>query len=83
VSPRGKRVTASQIGMYAYCAQAWWLATIEKFAPVDPDPLVRGTRVHERHGWQVAAARSARKLAWFLMGAAVTVLLIWGGISLL
>ena len=83
MSPRGKRVTASEIGLYAYCAHAWWLAAVEKYAPADMETFVRGTRAHERHGWQVAVARGARRLAWLLVGAAVTALLVWGSISLL
>ena len=83
MSPRGKRVTASQVGLYAYCAHAWWLSVVEKHKPADMGALVRGTRTHERHGWQVALARGARRTALFLVGTAVVALLVWGLYSLL
>ena len=82
MSPRGKRVTASQVGLYAFCANAWWLSVVEKHKPADMGAFARGTRVHERHGWQVALARGARRLAFVLVGAAVVTLLVWGLVSL-
>jgi len=83
MSPRGKRVTASQVGLYAFCAQAWWLSVVEKQKPADMGAFARGMRVHERHGWQVALARGARRVALVLVGAAVVILLVWGLVSLL
>ena len=83
MSPRGKRVTASQVGLYAYCALAWWLSVVEKHEPADMGAFVRGTRVHERHGWQVSIARGFRRLALGLLGAAAVALLAWGIASLL
>ena len=83
MSPRGKRVTASQVGLYAYCARAWWLSVVEKFKPADMGAFVKGTRVHERHGWQVSMARGVRRLALALLGTAAVALLVWGITSLL
>ena len=83
MSPRGKRVTASEVGLYAFCAHAWWLSVVEKHKPADMGALARGVRVHERHGWQVALARGARRVALVLVGAAVVTLLVWALVSLL
>ena len=83
MSPRGRRVSASQVGQYAYCAHAWWLAVVEKREPSDLDALDRGTRTHERHGWQVSLARGFRRLALWMLAAAVLALLAWGAITLL
>jgi hypothetical protein len=77
MSPRGKRVTASQVGQYAYCAHAWWLGVVEGHEPSDLDVIERGTQAHERHGWRVSLARTFRKLALILLGIALAALLIW------
>ena len=77
MSPRTRRVTASEVGQYAYCAYAWWLATVEKREPVDPGLLDMGTRAHERHGFEVWLARGAKRLALTCLGIAVIALLVW------
>ncbi len=82
MSPRGKRITASQVGQYAYCAHAWWLATVEKLEPAELEPLECGIRAHERHGWRVSLARGFRKLALFLLGCSTVALLIWAAVVL-
>ena len=78
MSPRGKRITASQVGQYAYCARAWWLSTVEGHEPADLEALSVGTAAHERHGWQVSVARGSSKLALILLGIALVALAIWG-----
>jgi hypothetical protein len=77
MSPRGKRVTASQVGQYTYCAHAWWLAVIEKCKPTDLAALDAGTKVHERHGWQVSLARKSKRLALGLFCSALLFLVVW------
>jgi hypothetical protein len=83
MSPRGKRLAASQVGQYAYCAQAWWLATVEKLEPADLEPIERGIRLHERHGWRVSLARGSNRLALVLLGSAAIVSLVWVIVNLL
>lgn len=82
MAPRTRRVTASQVGQYAYCARAWWLATVEKRQPIHQDQLDTGQNVHERHGWDVAVARTAKRLALFLLILAALALSIWAVIGL-
>ena len=74
---KGKRVSASEVGQYAYCARAWWLAVVEKRAPENPMLLDAGTRAHQRHAWQVALARITARLALFLLGIAILALAVW------
>jgi len=78
MSPRSKRVTASQVGQYAYCARAWWLGAVEGHQPADLSVVEEGTRVHERHGWQVALARRLRTVALVLLAVALLSLALWG-----
>lgn len=80
---RGRRVSASQVGQYAYCAQAWWLREIEKHTPADLGAFARGTRVHERHGWRVALSRTFRWGAILSLVAAAVALIAWAAISFL
>jgi hypothetical protein len=77
MSPRGKRVTASQVGQYTYCAHAWWLAVVEKREPTDLVALGAGMRVHERHGWQISVAQKSRKLALILLCSALLLFIAW------
>ncbi len=77
MSPRGKRVTASQVGQYTYCARAWWLAVVEKREPTDLAILDAGIEAHERHGWQVSLARKSKKLALVLLCSALLFLVVW------
>jgi hypothetical protein len=76
--PKGRRISASQVGQYVYCSHAWWLAEVEKCQPVDLDAIRSGTRAHERHGWQVSLARGFHKLALLVLASAVIALLAWG-----
>jgi hypothetical protein len=83
MSPRGRRVTASQIGQYAFCAYAWWLSVIEKHQPADMGAIDAGTGLHERHGWQVSLARGFSRLALIALGCAFLLLLIWAATAVL
>ncbi len=78
MSPRGKRITAGQIGQYTYCSCAWWLNTVEGRRPATLEPLEAGIQMHERHGRQVAVARLARRLATAMILLAALPLGIWG-----
>jgi hypothetical protein len=77
MSPSGKKVTASQVGQYAYCARAWWLGVVEGHAPADLEPLDRGARSHERHGWRISIARLTRRVGVFILSAAAVSTLVW------
>ncbi len=77
MAPRSRRVSASQVGQYAYCARAWWLAVVEKREPQNPALLDAGTSEHERHGWEVSLARGTSRLALALLGIAALGLIVW------
>jgi hypothetical protein len=77
MSPRAKRLSASEVGQYAFCPYAWWLGSVEGKKPIDYGALEDGVRAHERHGWRVAVARGIHKLAWWMLVAAGAALLIW------
>ena len=75
--PKSRRISASQVGQYAYCARAWWLAIVEKHAPENPAVLNAGTQAHERHGWQLSLSQSAGKLALILAGIGLLLFVVW------
>jgi hypothetical protein len=77
MAPRTRRVTASQVGQYAFCARAWWLGTVEKREPAHRARLDAGQVMHERHGWTIALARAGTRLALILVGAAALALAAW------
>jgi len=75
--PVGKRITASQVGQYAYCARAWWFGTVEGRPSENVELLAEGTRGHRSHGRQVSLAFTLRRLAWASLGLAVLALTVW------
>jgi hypothetical protein len=77
MAPRTRRVTASQVGQYAFCARAWWLGTVEKREPAHQARLDAGQATHERHGWNVALARSSKRLALIVVASAALALAVW------
>jgi len=82
MAPRTRRVTASQVGQYAFCARAWWLGTVEKREPAHQARLDAGQVAHERHGWNVALARLGQRLALVLAGTSVLAIAVWAILSL-
>jgi hypothetical protein len=73
----GKRITASQVGQYAYCARAWWLGTVEGRPSANVALLAEGSQGHRRHGRQVSLALTLRRIAWASLALAVLALTLW------
>ncbi len=68
-------VRASDIGMWAFCQRAWWLAQVKEVAHQDPARLQRGTEAHTAHGWSVRQAQRLQHIGWVLLAAAALLLL--------
>jgi hypothetical protein len=75
--PASRRITASQVGQYAYCAHAWWLGAVEGYPSENVELMSEGSQGHRRHGWQVSLAFTLRWLAWASFGLAILALIIW------
>lgn len=72
-------VRASEIGLWAFCHRAWWLAQVKGTPHRDPSLLSRGQETHQRHG---RALLAAQRLA--TAGLALVVLaLLLAGVALL
>jgi len=68
-------VRASDIGMWAFCQRAWWLAQVQEVAHQDPARLQRGTQAHADHGKRVRQAQRLQRAGWMLLAAAALFLL--------
>lgn len=62
-------VRASEIGLWAFCQRAWWLAQVKEIPHRNPALLSRGQEAHHRHG---QALRRSQRLA--VAGQALVVL---------
>lgn len=60
-------IRASDIGRWAYCQRAWWLAE-QGYENQNRAELQSGVEVHEQHVRQVAGAHRSRSLApWLIL----------------
>ena len=74
----GRRIIrASEVGAYAYCAHAWWLATVQGVRPDDPGRLQAGWAAHEQHGRRVALGLVLTRLSYLLLVLAGLAGLAW------
>lgn len=58
-------VRASDIGQWAWCRRAWWLAHVKDAPHERPDRLAHGNRVHAAHG--AGVIRAARYARWGML----------------
>ena len=73
-------VRASDIGAWAYCRRAWYLAQVRGVAHARPELLQQGTQAHNRHGQQVRRAGQMQRVGlWLVIAGLVMVglLIIW------
>jgi hypothetical protein len=70
-------IRASEVGVYAYCAHAWWLGSVEGVRPDEMGPLQSGRVVHERHGRGVVFAAILTRLSYLLLMLAGLAGLAW------
>ncbi len=68
-------IRASELGEYVYCARSWWLKRVQGVQSRNTAALRSGTAAHDRHGRGVATVQTQRRLATFLLAAALVVLL--------
>jgi len=72
-------VRASDIGFWAYCHRAWWLANVADAQHENPQVLDRGDRAHVTHGQKVRRSLALHQWAILLMAAG----LILAGLALI
>lgn len=66
-------VQASEMGLYAYCARAWWLGQVEGYQPMNWAAMETGEAAHQAHGRAVMGYHRLRQVAYVLLGLALVV----------
>lgn len=72
-------VRASEIGLWAYCHRAWWLASVQGAAHQNPQRLTRGAEQHAFHSKRMLHAQRIQRIGLWLFLLAL-ILLIAGSI---
>ncbi len=70
-------IRASEIGLYTYCARAWWLQIARGVRSENTRALSAGAHHHVQHGKQVMLAYRLRILGYVLLTLAL-LLIAWG-----
>lgn len=69
-------IRASDVGLYTYCARAWWLGRVEGYRPVNQAALDAGEAAHRAHGGVVARYELQQRAAYGLLGLAFLVAVV-------
>jgi hypothetical protein len=75
--PQERVIRASELGRYAYCAQAWWLGSVEGLPSAHEPEMAAGEVAHLRHGQGVRASLGLRRLAYLVLVLAMVVGVVW------
>ncbi|MCS6826277.1 MAG: hypothetical protein NZ553_06670 [Caldilinea sp.] len=59
-------VRASEIGLWAYCHRAWWLAHVQGAAHQTPQWLAHGAKQHILHGERTLWAQRTQRIGLWL-----------------
>jgi hypothetical protein len=77
-------VRASDIGLWAFCRRAWWLARVRGVAHQRPAVLAKGVATHQAHGRMVQRAQLQMTLGRGLLALgmiSVGIILLLGAIQ--
>ena len=77
MSKQDEIIRASEIGMYAFCARAWWLAQVQGYRSTNLAAMREGTARHRAHGRAVVGYHRLRWLAIALLLVAAMALAAW------
>lgn len=69
-------VRASDIGLWAYCHRAWWLAQVKGASHENPQILSRGADAHVAHGARMLRAQQIQRIGLWLLLIALAALAI-------
>lgn len=68
-------VRASDIGLWAFCRRAWWLAQVKGAPHQNPQLLARGIEMHADHGTRLRRAQRLQTAGIWLLIVAVLALI--------
>ena len=71
-------IRASELGQYSFCAEAWWLGSVEGVPSANVREMDAGTSAHEQHGQAVQASAWLNRvgIACLILGALVLAVLV-------
>lgn len=69
-------VRASEIGLWAFCQRAWWLARVKQLSHGKPALLEAGQESHARHGRTLTRAQLLQRAGVVLLVAALVLILV-------
>ncbi|MDW8072229.1 MAG: hypothetical protein RMK79_12270, partial [Anaerolineae bacterium] len=64
---------ASEVGHYAFCQRAWWLARVLGRQPDDQSGLSEGLQFHHRLGRSLVAIQRWQRVSYVLIGLGLAV----------
>ena len=76
-------IRASEVGLYTYCARAWWLGRVEGYRPVNQAALEAGKSAHQAHGQAVVGYHRLRQAAYAVLGLALLAGLVLLAVTML
>ena len=68
---------ASDIGLWANCHRAWWLAKVKGAPHRNPAVLASGIQAHAAHGAQVVRSRRLQQAGLAVIGLAVLLAILF------
>lgn len=68
-------IKASEIAEYMFCNRAWWLSRVSGRKSNHVRQMAQGTSFHEAHGRLVRRAHQSKLIAYFLLAAAIGVII--------
>ena len=71
-------IRASELGQYSFCAEAWWLGSVEGVPSANVREMDAGTSAHEQHGQavQISAWLNRVGIVCLILGGLVLALLV-------
>lgn len=64
-------IRASEVGLYVYCARAWWLGRVQGYRQVNQAAMEAGQAAHQAHGRAVVGYHRLRQAAYALLALAL------------
>ncbi len=76
--PRPRRVVhASELSLFGFCPQAWWLGAVRGIPSGHREALAQGTVWHGEHARGLRWAVRLQQAAWAFLALGVVLLLVW------
>lgn len=75
--PKRRVVQASELSLFGFCPQAWWLGAICGLPSAHREALARGTTWHRQHAVGLRRAVRLQWAAWAFLAVGAALLLVW------